>query len=117
MEVACITGLSLHTLNVVDTVYYINTSAATAVVMDAPTFTVTPASCYNNYVLTIHPSTDLAASAPSYLTIFNDSGIEKVQIMSDQATDVTAETTYVIKASDQTGAITDTTASFKLTMA
>ena len=75
---SCITGLALDRLNVVDTVYNIDTSTAIPVTMDAPTYTITPAGCADTYSLSIHPTNDLATAAPGYLSIIDDAGTKKV---------------------------------------
>ena len=84
--------------------------------MDVPTYTQTPASCSDPQTLTIHPTSNLAGAAPSYLTIVESGGSLKVQIKSSSATDAAAETEYTIKASSPTGTVTETSAKFKLTM-
>ena len=116
LKVACTTALTLGTLNVVDTVYHINTNGATTTLLDVPTYTQTPASCTDPQTLTIHPTSNLAGAAPGYLTIVTVGGALKVKIESGTAADAATETSYTIKATSPTGTVTETTAVFKLTM-
>ena len=120
MVEACLTGITLSNNPMTDTVYNINTSSLTPLLLDLPSYSPVPATCTQPIGTMPYLVTDTTYSQlpPSYMSLTLDMSTMsiKLQIQSDQATDVAPQTEYRIVAMNDSRSIMETTATFKLTM-